>query len=291
MSFVGQLAEGISMQIKKLLMILATVFVGSMAQAASDSVRIWKLAESPRAVAIVVHGLNTLPAKMSSLEKVLQDDHVDVLRVTFSGHNGNREVFKLVSRTRWISDFARGYQVAKARAAQLGVPLYFIGFSLGGLIAMDFLNDPAQQAHFDKIVLIAPALAVNGISRWIKGLNLFGNVMVPSANVMEYRANLEGTPLAAYNALFESLAVVEQADFRRAHVPTLVFLDKRDEMVSASGIEELIQKRDLREWKTSYIYNNKSLLKSSFHHLMIDEPSMGRENWKLMKDQILEHFR
>jgi esterase/lipase len=279
------------MKFKNLLMVLAALLMSSMAQAASDSVRLWKLAESPRAVAMVVHGLNTLPEKMASLEDVLQKDQVDVLRVTLSGHNGNPEIFKLVSRTRWKSDLARGYQVAKARAEQLGVPLYFMGFSLGGLIGMDFLNDPAEQAHFDKMVLIAPALAVHGVSRWVKALNLFGNVTVPSANVMEYRANKEGTPLAAYNALFESLEIIEQADFRRAQVPTLVFLDKRDEMVSASGIEELIQKRNLHEWQNSYIYNNKSSLQGSFHHLMIDEPSLGPENWRLMKNQILEHLR
>lgn len=272
-------------------MIFVMILVSTTALGASDSVRVWKIADHPRAVAIVVHGLNTLPAKMAALENTLQKDDVDVLRVTLSGHNGNPEVFKLVSSTRWKSDLARGYQVAKARAAQLGVPLYYLGFSLGGLIGMDFLNDPAEDAHFDRIVLIAPALAVNGVSRWVKALNLFGNVMVPSANVREYRANKEGTPLAAYNALFESLAVIENADFRRAQVPTLVFLDKRDEMVSASGIEDLIQKRNLREWRTSYIYNTKSLLESSFHHLMIDELSMGKENWKLMKEQILEHLR
>ena len=57
-----------------------------------------------RAVAIVVHGLNTLPDKMLSIIQLLTEQGVHVLNLRLSGHRGNSDEMKKVTRDIWLSE-------------------------------------------------------------------------------------------------------------------------------------------------------------------------------------------
>jgi len=76
---------------------------------------------------------------------------------------------------------------------------------------------------FDKIVLFAPALKMRNRNYLLKTMSPFPGLVVPSFGPEAYRAN-KGTPIAAYNALFEAAKhfeknlAITKGNFLMAHV-------------------------------------------------------------------------
>ena len=57
------------------------------------------------------------------------------------------------------------------------------------------------------------------------------------------------TPIAAYNALFETLDHFESHLGPRLNLPTLVVMDPGDELVSLGGIRKLAETHNLDQWR------------------------------------------
>lgn len=260
----------------------------------TDTKWAWTYSQLPanqvQGIAVVVHGLNTKPQRMMTLAQLFSSQNYLVLNVTLSGHGGNLEAWKTASRKTWIHDLYGGYCAAKAKADALQVPLHYVGFSLGGALGVDLLTDPNfADVFYDKMILIAPALAIKPVAKLVQILNILSpRFILPSANSKSYRANEKGTSIAAYNALFASVNNIKARSLYQANAPTLVMIDPRDELVSQSGLTKLIQTHGLSRWDLREINNDQSYLDTSHHHLMIDLNSMGAKNWSLMKSWILE---
>ena len=246
----------------------------------------------PKSISIVVHGLNLKPEKMNSIAEVLNDGGSDVLRVSLKGHTGNEEEFKKVTRNDWIKDLLEAYREAREKADGLGVPLYFVGYSLGALINLDMMNSyPEARIEYDRMILFAPASAVKKTTYLIKAFHLFGSkYVVPSAANENYRANKNGTPLAAYDALFGSISRLKKSGINQPNIPTLIMVDPKDELVSEKGLRAMIEKNQLSEWKIFKIQKQDPQLKSNYHHLIIDEASVGVDEWTIIKNNIREHL-
>ena len=246
----------------------------------------------PQSISIVIHGLNLKPEKMNSIAEVLNDGGSDVLRVSLKGHTGNEEEFKKVTRNDWIKDLLEAYREAREKADGLGVPLYFVGYSLGALINLDMMNSyPEARIEYDRMILFAPASAVKKTTYLIKAFHLFGSkYVVPSAANENYRANKNGTPLAAYDALFGSISRLKKSGINQPNIPTLIMVDPKDELVSEKGLRSMIEKNQLSEWKIFKIQKQDPQLKSNYHHLIIDEASVGVDEWTIIKNNIREHL-
>ncbi|MBI4425840.1 MAG: hypothetical protein HY554_19070 [Elusimicrobia bacterium] len=78
-----------------LLFVLATGFASAQ-PGNEEAARLleWLPAERPRAVALVVHGLNFAPQRMGSIALFLRDRGVTVVRVALEGHRGDPERMK-----------------------------------------------------------------------------------------------------------------------------------------------------------------------------------------------------
>lgn len=248
-------------------------------------------AEKKEAVTLVVHGLNVKPSKMNAIVSDLQGMNFDVLRVSLAGHRGSLAEFKQVTRRRWLDDFYKAYRSASERAKQLGVPLHLVAFSLGAAVAEDLMNlNLPTPVVFDRVVLFAPALTVHWYTNSIRLLRVLGqSAVIPSMNLPDYRAN-EGTSMAAYTALFDSIHKLRQSGYKRSNVPTLVFLDPGDELVSYRGTTALKQSFGLDRWEIIPITNKGSRLPKTYHHLIIDSDVVGSEQWRSMQRMIREHF-
>lgn len=244
-------------------------------------------------VTLLVHGLNFAPEKMDSIGKVLSDNGSDVLRISLKGHRGNEEEFKNVTRMDWIFDIFHAHCEARQKAKLLGLPLNFVGYSLGGVLNIDLMNNfPEADVKYDHVIYFAPAAVVNVKTYMVKMLNIFGSrYVVPSFNEEDYRANSNGTPLIAYNSMFDSINSVKKSGIKRSDTPTLIIIDPKDELVSLEGLRSMIDANNLNNW-VIYQFSNtaeETKLKKKFHHLIIDEESVGPLNWQEISKLIRTH--
>ncbi|NPU84555.1 MAG: alpha/beta fold hydrolase [Syntrophaceae bacterium] len=254
-----------------------------------------------KGVALVIHGLNLKPERMGSIIAALNRAGVDVLNVSLLGHGDNYrpfesltpeaarlETFRNVTYPIWRQEVRNACEKAKRRAAREKVPLFFVGYSLGGLLGCDLvLTDP--ETAFRRMVLFAPALNVKVEAHLLKVLSPFPNLVIDSLSPRWYRAN-DGTPMAAYRALFDAIGHVEGNAGPGLNVPTVVLIDKEDEFISMERIREFMTETGLSRWRILPVRKDENVAASTSHHLVIDEAAVGREPWKGIEKAIVNHL-
>jgi pimeloyl-ACP methyl ester carboxylesterase len=254
-----------------------------------------------KGVAVVLHGLNLDPARMEAVIDALNAAGVDALRLSLRGHGDNfrrregmdsvrsrLEEFKGVSRTLWAEETLKGCVLARRAARRNGVPFFLVGFSYGGLIALDLLAD-GSEVSFDRALLFAPALRLRGWDYAIRLFSPFPTMVIPTLAPAAYLAN-PGTPMAAYNALFETLDHFESRIGPRLNIPTLVVMDPGDELVSFHGLKQLAEEHHLSRWRFFSLHRRRSLLNGMLRHIVIDEASVGRSAWAEVRREMTAHL-
>ena len=96
--------------------------------------------------------------------------------------------------------------------------------------------------------------------------------------------------MAAYNVLFETIRHFNKNTGSKLNVPTIVFIDKHDELVSYRGIRRMVEKENLDQWKFHLIQKGNIDVTEKMFHLIIDEPSVGKDVWKEMQAIIIQHL-
>lgn len=246
-------------------------------------------------VALVVHGLNVKPEMMEPVIAVLNSIGIEALNVSLQGHGrnftscGRLASFKKASRFIWIGEVHQAYLKAMLRARRLGVPVFFVGYSLGGLLGCDLLaNQPG--VHFDAMLLFAPAIALRpGIVELLSPLKPFPELVIDSDAPPGQRAN-DGTPVAAYRALLDAVAALEAGDGTKLNVPALVFLDRQDEFVSFELLQEFIRARGLDRWKLDVVTKDSGTETAAARHMIINERGVGAGAWKRIVHGIKRHI-
>lgn len=252
-------------------------------------------------VALVVHGLNSRPEKMKSIIAILTAAGIDCLNLSLRGHGQNYtqldntdsadarlKTFKSVSYRLWRNEIFHAYQQVKIKSDRYRTCVFLVGFSMGGLLGVDlFTSNP--YVKFDKMVLFAPALKMHHRNYILKTISPFPRLVLPSFAPDAYLAN-SGTPMAAYNALFEAIKHFEKNLDPKINVPTVIFIDKEDELISFSGLNTLIQKQNLDRWKLHPVKKDPTETEIKMHHLIIDEASVGRQMWQEIADVTVTHL-
>ena len=257
-------------------------------------------ASEPSAVALVIHGLNCRPSRMRPIVDMLAAQGIECLNLSLSGHGEDPdgtsdratqdeqrlEAFRSVSRKLWLSEARGAYDLARGRADDRGVPLIFVGFSLGAAVGNDLASEPGSGVSFDGMILFAPAFSVHWYTRLLRFLAPFSRLTLKSFSPRDYAAN-RGTPIAAYNALFESIAVLRQRRARRLAPDALVFVDPRDELVSYRGLRALCEAPGSGRWTLVSIPKSLRTGRRDYHHLIIDEASLGSARW----GEVVSHVK
>ena len=169
-----------------------------------------------------------------------------------------------------------------------GVPLFLAAYSLGGLVVCDLLARDATL-RFERMLLLAPALVIRPWTRLLRLMAWRPATVIPSFAPPVYRANLRGTPMAAYNAAFA------MADHLAAHagawldVPTLVLVDPEDELVSTAGLARLIAAKRWRQWRIVPVHKTPPA-QGQYHHLIVGPEAAGEATWARMAGLMAEHF-
>ena len=253
-------------------------------------------------VALVIHGLNLRPDRMGPIVNNLTRSGIDVLGVSLRGHGDNYahhddvdsdsarlESFKNVSFPLWINEAYLAYLQVQKRAQQQNIPVFLTAFSVGGLIGLDLLASHSD-VQFDKIVLFAPALSLRATIYLQRALSPFPSLVIPSLADDAYLANKKGTPIAAYNALFETLYHFEDNAGTKLNVPTLIFIDEQDEFIPLWGLKKLVEEHNLDQWKFYIVQKEKEMGTGTFHHHIIDAASTGENVWQDMMAATTRHL-
>jgi esterase/lipase len=260
--------------------------------------------KKPVAVALVVHGLNVRPDMMEPVIAVLNSAGIEALNVSLKGHGSNfirwggqpadskrdrLETFKRISYFLWINEVHQAYLQVMLRARKLGVPVYFAGYSLGGLLGCDLLT-AKPGVHFQAMVLFAPAIALHpAIGYHLKPLKPFPEFVIDSDAPENQRAN-DGTPMAGYTALFDAITDFEKNLGQRLNVPTLVFMDAQDEFVSFEMLQKIVRENGLDRWELVAITKDNTTDTAIARHMIINEQSMGPAAWAEMVRKIKAHL-
>jgi len=252
-----------------------------------------------KGAALVIHGLNLAPCKMESIIGLLNSENISAALLPLYGHGDNFDKqkgdsdqsarlssFKEVSYTLWSQELLSAYQSVRAFADKHEVPVFLIGYSLGALMGCCLLlSQPVIS--YEKMVLFAPAIRIRWLNgSFIKLLSRFPGLVIPSRSPAGYRSN-RGTPVAGYLSLFEAIRTFNRDFNTHLNIPTLLFMDPADELISYKNIKTLIEEKDINLWQIQKIENNRNQTNKGFRHLIIDEPAVGKNNWEIINNRLI----
>ena len=256
----------------------------------------------PKGVALVIHGLNLRPGRMKPIISELTGAGIDVLGLSLRGHGENfsrskgidedqarLEAFKNVSYQVWMNEAYLAYLQVKTRGEKNVVPIFLTAFSLGGLIGLDLFASNAD-VKFDKIILFAPAIRLHATIYLERVLSPFPRLVLPSMAPNTYLANKKGTPIAAYNALFDGLNRFDKNAGQKLNVPTLVFIDEQDEFIPLGKLKKLVEEKKWGRWQFYIVEKDKTAEDERFHHHIIDASSTGKKVWQEMMSAAITHL-
>ncbi|MBT8367075.1 MAG: lysophospholipase [Deltaproteobacteria bacterium] len=255
-----------------------------------------------KGVALVIHGLNLRPDRMQPIITKLTESGIDVLGLSLRGHGENfthsdgidedqarLESFKNVTYQLWMNEAYLAYLLLKERGAEKGVPLFLTAFSLGGLIGLDLFASNAD-VQFDRLVLFAPAIRLHATIYLERVLSPFPRLVIPSMAPKNYLANKKGTPIAAYNALFDGLNRFNQKASQKLNAPTLICIDEQDEFIPLRKLKKLVEEKGWNQWQFYIVKKDKSAQDETFYHHIIDASSTGKTVWQDMMTAVVDHL-
>ncbi len=264
---------------------------------------VWSGCATPRGVALCIHGLNCRPEKMLAVARLLASERFDTLNVSLRGHGENiggasdgddmvrLDAFRGVTSGLWLQEAQQAHCAAADRARALGVPLLLAGYSLGGLVVATLVGSLADPEPADGLILFAPALSVKPPTYALRLLAAFPKLVIPSFSPKEYAAN-RGTPIAAYNALFDLIRearVQREQGGRASRTPALLFIDPKDELVSFRGLQRICSGPAAPPWRLVPIGRPLQRSRPDYHHLIIDPNIVGSAIWRQVSEEV-RHF-
>jgi hypothetical protein len=105
-----------------------------------------------------------------------------------------------------------------------------------------------------------------------------------------YLANHKGTPIAAYNALFDGLNRFNKHAGQQLNVPTLVFIDAQDEFIPSEKLKNLVAEKNWNQWQFYMVEKDESAHEDTFYHHIIDASATGETAWQNMMAAVVDHL-
>jgi len=270
-----------------LLALSGCCFVGA-SDHASLPAEITRLEETPsspaRGTIVIAHGLNQRPSSMDFLASFFRSRGYHTLRLTLAGHDSpTNEPF---APSTWSREIATAFQTMRARYPSL--PTLYLGYSMSGLAAIQALDSDASFAP-SRMILIAPALSLRTIVesarilRWFPATTFSVRNLAPQA----YR-RYPRTPLFWYQNVAEMYDETRSLKNpgRARSIPTLVFANPRDELVSLEGLQSWIADNQLSDSWNVRVIRPQTADPRLAEHLLIDKRALSAEGWGEMLRQL-----
>jgi len=205
----------------------------------------------PRGVVVLLHGLTDSPYSQRHIARIYRDHGVLALVIRLPGHGTVPAGLTEVTWQDWLAATRLAIREARRRVPA-PAPLYLIGFSNGGALALKYALDAITNqklARADRIVLISPMI---GITRFARFAGLAGLpaifpafakaawlAILPEFNPFKYNS----FPVNGARESFRLTKVLQQqiVDLRRGErlgelPPVLTFQSVMDFTVSTPAI-------------------------------------------------------
>jgi alpha-beta hydrolase superfamily lysophospholipase len=174
---------------------------------APDANRTFELVPAePRGAALLLHGLTDSPYSVRSLATLFHHHGLAALGLRLPGHGTAPSGLARVSRFDWLA----AARLALARAAEraAGGPLYLVGYSAGGTLALHLALDaldtgraagPTERPLPRRIFLLSPAIGITYLARlanWHKAVSFLPGLekaawltLVPEYDPFKYNSH------------------------------------------------------------------------------------------------------
>ena len=136
-------------------------------------------------VVLYLHSFTQGPHEIKGLHDIFTSNNFNVLALSFSGHeldeNGNRrENFADYEPANWVTDVQFAVRLAK----QYGKKIWIMGYSTGGLLAVQQVL--LDSSRIKAMILVSPALALDQFAAGYSciGSNLFGGFVGDETRIM-----------------------------------------------------------------------------------------------------------
>lgn len=238
-----------------------------------------------KGVFLVVHGLNLRPSKMNPLINYLTNKGYYVLRASLSGHRGSLKEQKYINWRKWEQDQKLHLCFALRKAKKLQLPLFNLSYSLGAQLSLTQVLK-LNQNPYNKMIFFAPSLWIHWYGELISYFDfLDGEIGLPSWNHEGYRSQ-STTSINSYRASQQGRVFFNSLKNTDKLGKTLVVVDPEDEIVSLKKIKSFLNQNKLKKkWKILELSSKEKRPPHSYHHLIIDEQSLGGARWnKLLRE-------
>jgi len=241
----------------------------------------WLSKPGKKGIVLLAHGANLKPEKMDAIGRELVQKNFAVYRVGFSGHCGDREKYLHIKAEDWLADARNFYVEAKRIADREKKPLYLVAYSFSSLIYLNLEN----ELKFDRRIFLAPGIATHYWYHFIRLLGFLPSwISYPSFSIPEYREN-NRTGAATIRATDDLLKNVKNISLDKNGVDTLVMMSAEDQVVSYKGIRSFAERYS---WQWDALSCCENTLPGHYHHRIIDEISLGKNEWQRMIKKMTE---
>lgn len=238
--------------------------------------------QSPKGIFVVCHGLNLRPQKMNYACQRLSELGFHIYNIYLDGHRNSEENLKSITRITWLNKIRQALNEVKCSVNfNSSLPVYYLGFSIGALLLVDFLSSIEEvgaievDLKFKKWFMIAPGFAVR--PSIISILNQLGRIRfpfnIPSLSHREYQVH-NSLPVSIYQNLIESYnSVHKNTQILKVNIPTHIYIDPKDEFISPKEILKFIKKFHLHNWNLHIVPKKENTSIKYPHHLYVDKDS------------------
>jgi alpha-beta hydrolase superfamily lysophospholipase len=206
--------------------------------------------ERPRAGVLLLHGLSDSPYSLRALGETLHAAGATVLGLRIPGHGTAPSG---LVETRW-QDMAAAVRLAArhVRDAVGDSPLYLVGYSNGGALAVEYALETLEDSSLPRVsglVLLSPEIGVSPVAAlavWqgrlghLLGLEkLAWNVLLPEYDPFKYGSFAVNAGDLAHRLtahIQQQLGALQQRDRLAAMPPILAFQSSVDATVTASAL-------------------------------------------------------
>lgn len=248
-------------------------------------------------VVLVAHGLNLRAHALRALYEPLRARGATMVVLRLRGHARDTagdaatlEEMRSIDATHWVEDWREAVQLANGLATTRGVPLVFLGYSLGALVHVHGLaSGELDHNPFARQVLLAPAVRVRPRSRLVLLFQPLGRRFVLPSFARRDIRSYHATSVGAYVTLLGLEAGVSVlAEPERVKIPTLVLMDPGDELVSHRRLAEWIEANHLApEWRMVPLAKDRATARTWIRHDIVDEHALGRATWERLSRRVV----
>lgn len=228
------------------------------------------LPEEPKAIVLLSHGVSEHSGRYGHVGTRLSDAGYAVYAIDHHGHGRSAGTPGNVGRMAWVVEDLHTLR-QQASEQHSGVPLFLLGHSLGGLIALDYVTTKSQ-AGLAGLVLSGAAVDPAVGSKLERAIAPLVSRIAPNLGVTALSADAISKDPAVVKAYVEdplvytgkvrartgaeALAAVERVQSRVGSLtlPVLAMHGSRDTLTSPSG-SELVYEKVRSQDKTLKLYD------------------------------------